>query len=249
MSKKAKEAETARGRPRRTTAGCPKGVVEDKQALHGRAAQANKPRLRTANRQQLLSPKTIDQLLESDHPARSVWRYVEDLDLSLLYDRIGSREGFSGRPAIDPRVLVALWLYAFLAGIVSARLLARLCRRHDAFRWLAGGLVINYHTLADLRVDQVDFLEQLFQHSVEVLRQQGLVDLDRVAQDGIRIRLGWCCLVSPSPDLGACAARSQGQPRWLGAATGRHWRCQFPGNRQAAGRTAWVPPGGPQRNQ
>jgi transposase len=188
MTKKTKEAATARGRPRRTTAGCPKGGFQDKQASHDRAAQASKPRLRTANRQQLLSPKTIDQLLETDHPARAVWRYVEDLDLSLLYDRIGSREGFSGRPAIDPRVLVALWLYAYLAGISSARLLARLCRRDDVFRWLAGGLVINYHTLADFRVDDVDFLEQLFQHSVEVLRQQGLVDLERVAQDGIRIR-------------------------------------------------------------
>ena len=214
MSKKAKEAETARGRPRRTTSGCPKDGFQDKQASHGRVAEVSKPRLRTANRQQLLSPKTIDQLLEPDHPARSVWRYVEDLDLSLLYDRIGSREGFSGRPAIDPRVLVALWLYAYLAGISSARLLARLCRRHDAFRWLAGGLVINYHTLADFRVDDVDFLEQLFQHSVEVLRPAG-AGRSRSCGPGwhAHSRLGWCCLVSPSPDLGAFAARSQGQTR------------------------------------
>jgi transposase len=146
------------------------------------------PRLRTADRQQLLSPKTIDDLLEADHPARGVWRFTEGLDLTPLYDLIRARGSDPGRPAIDPRVLVALWLYTTLAGIRSARALAKLCVRHDAWRWLVGGIAVNAHTLADFRVQHLDFLEALFKHSVEVLRQQGLVDLDRVAQDGMRVR-------------------------------------------------------------
>ena len=90
---------------------------------------------------------------------------------------LAPREGSSGQLAIDPAFSWPCGCGVAWLASASARLLARLCRRDDVFRWLAGGLVINYHTLADFRVDDVDFLEQLFQHSVEVLRQQGLVDL------------------------------------------------------------------------
>src|SRR3954467_4717911 len=146
------------------------------------------PRLSVPDRQQLLSARTIDELLEADHPARAVWAYVEGLDLAPLYDRIRARGSVAGRPAIDPRLLVALWLYATLSSFSSARELADLCLRHDAFRWLAGGVSVNYHTLADFRTDHPAFVEQLLKQSVEVLRQQGLIDLDRIAQDGMRVR-------------------------------------------------------------
>jgi transposase len=146
------------------------------------------PRLHVPCRQQLLSSMTIDELLEADHPARAVWSYVEGLDLTPLYDRIRARGSVAGRPASDPRLLVALWLYATLSGFRSARELAELCVHHDAFRWLCGGVAVNYHTLADFRTDNLPFLEQLLTQSVELLRQQGLVDLDRVAQDGMRVR-------------------------------------------------------------
>src|SRR3954471_20038643 len=146
------------------------------------------PRLSVPDRQQLLSAMTIDELLEPDHPARAVWAYVEELDLTLLLDRIRARGRVAGRPAIDPRLLVSLWLYATLAGFTSARELADLCLRHDAFRWLAGGVSVNYHTLADFRTDHPEFLEELLTQSVEVLRRRGLIDLDRIAQDGLRVR-------------------------------------------------------------
>ena len=146
------------------------------------------PRLHSPDRQQVLSSMTIDELLEADHPARAVWSYVEGLDLAPLYDRIRARGSVAGRPAIDPRLLVALWLYAILSGFRSARELADLCVRHDAFRWLAGGVSVNYHSLADFRTDNPEFLERLLKYSVEVLRQQGLIDLGRIAQDGMRVR-------------------------------------------------------------
>src|SRR3954447_11490200 len=146
------------------------------------------PRLSVPDRQQLLSAMIIDELLEPDHPARAVWAYVEGLDLTLLFDRIRARGRVAGRPAIDPRLLVALWLYATLTGFTSAREIADLCLRYDPFRWLCGGVSVNHHTLSDFRTDNPEFLEQLLKQSVEVLRQQGLIDLDRVAQDGIRVR-------------------------------------------------------------
>jgi transposase len=146
------------------------------------------PRLRRVDRQQLLSPMLIDDLIAPDHPARAVWRFVEGLDLSVLYDRIRARGSVAGRPAIDPRVLVGLWLYATLAGVKSANALADLCLHHDAFFWLTGGIAVNAHTLSDFRLQEADVLERMLEHSVNVLRHRGLIDLDRVAQDGMRVR-------------------------------------------------------------
>ncbi len=146
------------------------------------------PRLSVPDRQQLLSARTIDELLEPDHPARAVWAYVEELDLTPWFDRIRARGSVAGRPAIDPHLLVSLWLYATLAGLTSARELADLCIRDDPFKWLAGGVSVNYHTLADFRTDHPEFVEPLLKQSVEVLRQSGLIDLGRIAQDGMRVR-------------------------------------------------------------
>jgi transposase len=146
------------------------------------------PRLSVPDRLQLLSAKTIDDLLEPNHPARAVWSYVQQLDLTLFYDRIRARGSLAGRPAIDPRLLVALWLYATLSGFTSARELAVLCIHYDPFIWLAGGVSVNYHTLADFHTDNPAFVDQLLKDSVELLRHQGLIDLERIALDGMRVR-------------------------------------------------------------
>src|SRR3954470_14710843 len=146
------------------------------------------PRLRLADRQQVIPAMILDDLLETDHQARVVWDFCRGLDLSDFYDRIRSRDGGPGRAAIDPRLCIALWLYATLEGVGSARALAWLCENHNAFRWIVGGVSVNHHTLSDFRVDHVAFLDQLLTYSVAVLREQGLVDLNRVAHDGMRVR-------------------------------------------------------------
>jgi len=130
----------------------------------------------------------LEDLLETDHQARVVWDFCLGLDLEPLYESIRSREGGPGRAAIDPRLCVALWLYATLEGVGSARALAWLCGDHHAFRWLCGGVSVNHHTLSDFRVGPVDLLDRLLTRSVSVLREQGLVDLNRVAHDGMRVR-------------------------------------------------------------
>src|SRR5215831_15965932 len=146
------------------------------------------PRLRTVDRQQFIPAMPLEQLLDRDHQARLVWDFCAGLDLTRLYDGIRSRVGGPGHPALDPRIGVALWLYATLEGVGSARALDYLCTHHNAFRWLCGGVSVNYHTLADFRVAHLDFLDALLTHSVAVLREQGLVDLNRVAVDGMRVR-------------------------------------------------------------
>jgi transposase len=152
------------------------------------AAPQPQPRLRCADRQTLLPAMLLEDLLAPEHSARTVWQFVQGLDLRPLLETIRSVEGRPGRPAIDPRILVALWLYATIEGIGSARAVAWLCLHHHGFRWLCGGVEVNYHTLADFRVAHLDVLDELLTHSVATLMEQDLVDLNRVAQDGMRVR-------------------------------------------------------------
>jgi transposase len=154
----------------------------------------------------------LEQLLDSDHQARLVWDFCAGLDLTGLYDSIRSRLGGPGHPALDPRIAVALWLYATLEGVGSARALDYLCTHHNAFRWLCGGVSVNYHTLADFRVAHVDFLDGLLTHSVAVLREQDLVDLNRVALDGMRVRASaGAASFHRRPTLGECLAEASDQ--------------------------------------
>jgi transposase len=147
------------------------------------------PRLRYANRTQLeMRTDSLDQLLPPEHPVRDVEEFVSRLDLSVLLNRIRAVPGRAGAPAIDPRVLLSLWLYATSRGVGSARALADLCQNHLAYRWLSGDLEINYHTLSDFRTGQGEFLNTLLTQLVATMMHQGLIDLNRVAQDGLKVR-------------------------------------------------------------
>lgn len=130
----------------------------------------------------------LDDLLPGDHQARIVWEFVEKQDLSALYARIQATADRPGRTPIDPRLLMALWLNATLDGVGSARELGRRCTEDVAYRWLCGGVSVNYHTLSDFRVDHAEFLDDLLTRDVASLMSEGLVELNRVAQDGMRVR-------------------------------------------------------------
>jgi transposase len=131
---------------------------------------------------------SLDQLLPSDHRARLVWQYVQGLDLDPLYQPIKVSDQQAGRSAIDPQILVALWLLATLDGIGSARELARRCREEFGYMWICGGVGVNHHTLSDFRSGQADFLEHTLVDSVASLIERGLVPLEIIAQDGMRVR-------------------------------------------------------------
>ena len=147
------------------------------------------PRLRTADRGQVeLRAVSVDDLVAADHRVRLVWRFVEGLDLTPLYAEIKAVEGRPGHPPADPRILVALWLFATLEGVGSARHLARLCEEHIAFQWLCGGVGMNHKTLSDFRVGHGPALEVLLVDSFAALMAAGVAGLDRVAQDGVRVR-------------------------------------------------------------
>jgi transposase len=146
-------------------------------------------RVLTPNRLQMeLRPSDLESLLAEGHRARIVWGYVERQDLSAMYEGIKALEGGSGRTAIAPEILYALWLYATLEGVGSARALERLTQSHDAYRWICGGVQVNYHTLSDFRAEQGEALDGLLSDGVASLMAAGVVKLKRVAQDGMRVR-------------------------------------------------------------
>jgi len=158
------------------------------QAVPQRAAGAV-PRLRMAERRQVaLRAVDLEALVAEEHRVRLVWSFVEGLDLAALYRTVKAVEGGPGHPPADPRILLALWLYATVQGIGSARELARLCEEHIAFQWLCGGVGMNAKTLADFRVAHGAVLEQLLADSFTALLKIGAAKLDRVAQDGVRVR-------------------------------------------------------------
>jgi transposase len=150
---------------------------------------AGDARYETAHRTQIeLTPTDLDGLLPPGHAARLVWRFVEGLDLSAFYATIKAREGRAGRPPIDPKILIALWLYATIDGVGSAREVERLCDAHDAYRWVRGGVSVNYHTLSDFRVGHQVALDALLTQSIAVLLDRQVVTLHRLAQDGTKVR-------------------------------------------------------------
>lgn len=130
----------------------------------------------------------LEAWLAEDHLARSVVDFVEGLDLSAFYAEIASREGGAGRPALDPAVLLALWLYATIEGVGSARALVRLSESDLAYRWLRGGMDLNHHTLSDFRVRHVDLLDELLSRSLACLDEEGLIRLDDVLIDGTKVK-------------------------------------------------------------
>src|SRR5437764_3316127 len=154
------------------------------------------PRLRQPERHQPgWQIVAIDDLVARDHPVRAVWGFVQGLDLRPLHDAVKAREGVPGQAPAAPELMMALWLWATVDGVGSARQLTRMCEQHLAYRWLCGGVSMNYHTLSDFRVAHAAVLDQLLAGGVAALVAQGLVALDVLAQDGLRMRAaagaGW----------------------------------------------------------
>lgn len=147
------------------------------------------PRLQMVDRTQLLlRPVVVEELIPRDHPARAIWEFVGRLNLTAYTTQVRSLEGAPGRPAWDPRLLVSLWIYSYSRGVSSARAIERLCAHDPAYQWLTGMESISAHTISDFRVDHGEALRDLFVQVLALLGAEGLITLDRVMQDGTRIR-------------------------------------------------------------
>ena len=174
--------------------------VQQAQAKAASKRGQGSPRLLQPNRSQVeLRASDLESLLDQGHRARLVWGYVVRQDLSKLFEAIKARGSNAGRAAIDPRILFALWLYATLEGVGSGRELTRLSLEHDAYRLICGGVSVNYHAINDFRAGNEALMDELLIDNVAALAAVGAINLERVAQDGMRVRA----------DAGAASFRRQ----------------------------------------
>ena len=153
------------------------------------ADESRRVKVREADRRQLrMLPLDLEAAIPADDQVRAVWAFTERVDLSSYYTAIKSYEGEAGRAAIDPKILFALWVQATLDGVGSAREVERLCLTDLRYQWICGGVVPNYHTLSDFRSSSADQLSSVLTDTVTVLLSEGLVEMQRVAHDGMRVR-------------------------------------------------------------
>ncbi|HYQ92618.1 MAG TPA: transposase [Candidatus Competibacteraceae bacterium] len=167
----------------------PSPELETPPAAAGQSTVRAVARVLRPNRSQLeLRVCDLESRLPESHRVRIVWAYVEQADLRRMYASLRAVEGGSGRSAIAPEIWFGLWQYATVEGVGSARAIVRYSEEHDAYRWLCGGGGVNYHPVADYRTAHADALADWLTDSGVIWLESGLVQLKRVAQDGMRVR-------------------------------------------------------------
>lgn len=159
--------------------------VEPKNAKIG----CGKPRLNSPVRNQIeFVSSCLDDLIPEDHQVRNIWNYVDQMDLSIISKKIQSVSNNPGRAAIDPKIMLTLWIYALIEGIGSARVIDRYCSEHLAFKWVCGGVSVNHHSISDFRKNNSEEFDQLITLTIARLMERDLVTLKRVSQDGMKVR-------------------------------------------------------------
>lgn len=131
---------------------------------------------------------SLDQLLSEDHRARTVVEFVESLDLSSLYKGIRTFKHDVGSPTTCPKILLSLWIYAYLDAVSSARKIDRLCQEHIAYRWIAGKAPINHTMLSEFQSQNPAVFRQILKSTLAVMKLEGLINDHAIAQDGMKVR-------------------------------------------------------------
>jgi transposase len=130
----------------------------------------------------------VEKLIEEDHPARGIWAMVNRLDLRRLEEKIKAVEGRAGQSGLDPRLLMALWIYGYSEGVSAARELSRMCEYEPGCQWLTGMQAVNYHTLSDFRVEHKEELDEIFVQVLGLLSGEGFIEMKRITQDGTKVK-------------------------------------------------------------
>jgi transposase len=179
------------GREQGILPACGTAVAGETEGVGNREAQGGggKARYEAINREQLCwRVVDVERLIGEEHGARAIWEFVGRLDLSGYSEEVRAVEGKAGRPGWEPRLLISLWVYAYSEGVGSARAIEQLCEWDPAYQWLTGATVVNAHTLSDFRVKHEQALKALFVQILGLLSADGLITLERVMQDGTKIR-------------------------------------------------------------
>jgi transposase len=130
----------------------------------------------------------VEQLIDEDHRARSLWELVGRLDLTLDHAQIAAVEGHAGREHTDPQWLISLWRYAYSRGISSAREVARQCELEPGLQGRCGLEAISHRTLSGFRSENKAAWDDWFVQVLGMLSAEGRIRLERVTLDGTKIK-------------------------------------------------------------
>src|SRR5919108_2190283 len=135
--------------------------------------------------QPLLLPPDLHDWLDEDHLAWFVIDAVDELDLSEFY--ADYRDDGWGAAAHDPKMMVALFIYAYSIGVRSARKIERHCQVDVAFRVICAGSTPDHSTIARFLDRHEQAIAELFGGVLELCARSGLVKVGVVAVDGTKI--------------------------------------------------------------
>jgi len=133
-------------------------------------------------------PGHLDSLVAAEHPVRAMWSLISKFDFSPYFERIKSWAGQAGRPAIDPSVLLAVWVFGHFENVGSAYELATSCERDVVYRWILGGITVDRKTLSNFRTAHRKTVDKLLTKLIAMLMRAGVIAIDRLAQDGMKVR-------------------------------------------------------------
>ena len=135
-----------------------------------------------------LFPPTLDELIPSDHPARYVAMFVDELPRAEWLKLGVAPDGEArGAPGYAPPVLLGAWLYGFTSGVRSSRKLEGACRDQLPCLWLTGWQRPDHNTLWRFYQAHRRGMRRLLKRTVRTAVASGLVDLAVQAVDGTRV--------------------------------------------------------------
>ena len=135
-------------------------------------------------RQLMLLPPDISELVPEDSVARVVDAVVEALDRG----RLESLYPGGGAPAHDPSMMLKVVLYAYASGVYSSRKIARATRENVCFMWLTGMTPLDHMTVNRFRSERIrPAFEAIFTELVALLAEKGMLDLSTYFLDGTKV--------------------------------------------------------------
>ena len=136
--------------------------------------------------QQFLFPPALEDWIPSDHPARFLREFVDQLNLSTL--GFAMPVAVEGRPPYAPSLLLKIWLYGYFHRIRSTRKLEAACSEHLPLLWLTGLIAPDHNSLWRFWRDNKKALRQIFKQTVQLALHTGAVGLALQALDGTKIQ-------------------------------------------------------------
>ena len=130
----------------------------------------------------------LEDQVSENHLLRLVDRHI---DFGFLRERLKDSYSETGRPSIDPELLLRILLIGYLYGISSERKLVEELRMHLAWRWFTGlgfDQEVPHHSTFSKnrhgRFQESNVFEQLFEEVVAQCLAVGLVRGDKLSVDG-----------------------------------------------------------------